>query len=569
MKEVLINSTSQEVRAAIVEEGELVEFMVERAATRRLVGDIYLGRVNAILPGIQAAFVDIGYEKAGFLHASDLVPDTESFEMEVDDNHDDNGRGRGRGRDEGDGDDREERGGRDDRGGRGGRGGRGRDDRGGRDNRGSSHGGHGGHGGRGGRDQRERPAVQPIEKMLTKGQEVLVQVTKEAIGTKGPRLTTQVSLPGRHVVYMPNSDYLGISRRIESRQERTRLRQLISKKKPPNCAVIARTACEGVEDKQIVADINYLHKMWQEIRRRAEKAQAPESVHEEVGMVVGMVRDLLAEDIDKIWMDNEREYRRLVRHLRQASPELASRTHLFRDKNPIFEKYNIENEIEKTLERKVWLKKGGYLVFDQTEAMVVVDVNTGRFVGKRDQEETILETNLLAAREVPRQLRLRDIGGIIVIDFIDMESEGNKKKVLTELRNHLRRDRSRAKAFAISDLGLVEISRKRVRPSLLHFLSEECPYCRGTGKVLSFDTLANKVERAINRIGQRTKERRVQLRVNTSFGVFLEEQRAGMLDGLEKHYRMRIEIQDDPRLHREDFKLVSLSNFRDLVAEAG
>jgi ribonuclease G len=563
MKEVLINSTSQEVRVAIVEDGELVEFMVERAATRRLVGDIYLGRVNAILPGIQAAFVDIGYEKAGFLHASDLVPDAEGMEGEVD--VDDNGR-RG-GRDHDDDDDRDEGGrgrGRDDRNGRDrgrdDRGGRGRDDRGGRgDDR----------GGRGRREPRERPTVQPIEKMLTKGQEVLVQVTKEAIGTKGPRLTTQVSLPGRHVVYMPNSDYLGISRRIESRQERARLRQLITKKKPPNCAIIARTACEGVEDKQIVADISYLHKLWQEIRRRAEKAQAPELVHEEVGMVVGMLRDLLADDIDKIWMDNDREYRRLVRHLRQESPDLAARTNMHREKASIFDKYNIENEIAKTLERKVWLKKGGYLVFDQTEAMVVIDVNTGRFVGKRDQEETILETNLLAAREVPRQLRLRDIGGIIVIDFIDMESEGNKKKVLTELRNHLRKDRSRAKAFAVSDLGLVEVSRKRVRPSLLHFLSEECPYCRGTGKVLSFDTLANKVERQIHRIGQRTKERRVQLRVNTSFGVFLEEQRAAMLHGLEKQYRMRIEIQDDPRLHREDFKLVSLSNFRDLVAEAG
>jgi ribonuclease G len=554
MKEVLINSTSLEVRAAIVEEGELVEFMVERAQTRRLVGDVYLGRVNAILPGIQAAFVDIGYEKAGFLHASDLVPDTEGFEMEdgvdVEDESPrrDRDSGRRNERDERDerneGDLRDE--GRGDRFGRGGRGGGGR-----------------------GRPPRERPPVQPIEKMLTKGQEVLVQVTKEAIGTKGPRLTTQVSLPGRHVVYMPNSEYLGISRRIESRQERQRLRQLIARKKPANCAVIARTACEGVEDKHIVSDINYLHKLWQEIRRRAEKAQAPELVHEEVGMVVGMIRDLLADDIDRIWMDNEREYRRLVRHLRQVSPDLASRTNLFRDKSPIFEKYNIENEIEKTLERKVWLKKGGYLVFDQTEALVAIDVNTGRFVGKRDQEETILETNLLAAREIPRQLRLRDIGGIIVIDFIDMESEANKKKVLAELRHHLRKDRSRSKAFAVSDLGLVEVSRKRVRPSLLHFFSEECPYCKGTGKVLSFDTLATKVERQIHKIGQRTKERRIQLRVNTSFAVFLDEHRGGMLDGLEKQYRMRIEIQDDPRLHREDFKLVSLSSFRDLAAEAG
>jgi ribonuclease G len=286
-------------------------------------------------------------------------------------------------------------------------------------------------------------------------------------------------------------------------------------------------------------------------------------------MVVGMVRDLIAEDIDKIWMDNEKEYRQLVRHLRQVSPDLASRTYHFRDRSPIFDKYNIETEIEKTLDRKVWLKKGGYLIFDQTEALVAIDVNTGRFVGKRDQEETILETNLLAAREIPRQLRLRDIGGIIVIDFIDMESEANKKKVLAELRNHLRKDRSRAKAFAVSDLGLVEVSRKRVRPSLLHFLSEECPYCHGTGKVLSFDTLANKIERQIHRIGQRTKERRIQLRVNTSFAIFLEEQRGGMLDALEKQYRMRIEIQDDPRLHREDFKVVSLSSFRDLVQEAG
>jgi ribonuclease G len=286
-------------------------------------------------------------------------------------------------------------------------------------------------------------------------------------------------------------------------------------------------------------------------------------------MVVGMVRDLIADDIDKIWMDNEREYRKLVRHLRDVSPDIASRTHQFRERTPIFDKYNIENEMEKTLERKVWLKKGGYLIFDQTEAMVVVDVNTGRFVGKRDQEETILETNLLAAREVPRQLRLRDIGGIIVIDFIDMESEANKKKVLNELRNHLRKDRSRAKAFSVSDLGLVEVSRKRVRPSLLHVLSEECPYCHGTGKVLSFDTLANKVERHIQRIAQRTRERRIQLRVNTAFAVFLEEHRTPMLDALEKQHRIRIEIQDDPRLHREDFKLVSLANFRDLVAEAG
>jgi len=540
MKEVLINSTSLEVRVAIVEDGDLVELLVEREATRRLVGDVYLGRVNAILPGIQAAFVDIGYDKAGFLHASDLAASAEALaemeggvDIETADDVRKSGRGgrssSGNGRDRGNG-------------------------RGGRDNR-------------GGRSRREKPNVPSIEKMLTKGQEIIVQATKEAIGTKGPRLTSQISLPGRYVVYMPNMDYLGISRRIESRQERARLRQLISKKKPAGCAIIARTACEGIEDKHIVQDISYLHKQWVEIKKRSEKAEAPANIHEEVGLVVGMMRDILADDIDTITVDSDKEHRRLVRHLRAFSPKLAQRTKLHKEKTSLFDRHSVEAEIEKTLERKVWLKKGGYLIFDQTEALVAVDVNTGRFVGKRDQEETILETNLLAAREVPRQLRLRDIGGIIVIDFIDMESEGNKRKVLAELRHHLRRDRSRAKAFAVSDLGLVEVSRKRVRPSLLHFYSEECPYCKGTGAIYSFDTISGKIERWIRRVGARTREKRIQLRVNTSLAIFLTDERSQVLDELERRFRMRIEIQDDPRLHREDFKVISLSSFRDLVQE--
>jgi ribonuclease G len=240
---------------------------------------------------------------------------------------------------------------------------------------------------------------------------------------------------------------------------------------------------------------------------------------------------------------------------------------LYREKTPIFDKFGIEGEIEKTLDRKVWLKKGGYITIDHTEALVAIDVNTGRFVGKKNQEETILETNLLAAREIPRQLRLRDIGGIIVIDFIDMEREANKRKVLAELRRHLRKDRSRAKAFQVSDLGLVEVSRKRVRPSLLHFFSDECPYCRGLGKVLSFESLATKIEHWIRRVGAKRKEKRIQLRVNSSLAIFLEEERRTILDNLERQYNMKIEIQDDPRLHREDFKIISMSTFRDLVQE--
>ncbi len=511
MKEIIINITSLEIRVATLEDGDLVEFLVEREESRRLVGDVYLGRVNAILPGIQAAFVDIGYEKAGFLHANDLSVSLDAFkEFDIVETP----RRRGRRR-----------------------------------------------------EPREKNDMPPIEKVLKKGQEVLVQVTKEAIGTKGPRLSTQISLPGRFVVYLPNMNYLGVSRKIESRQERARLKNLIARRKPANSAIIARTACTGVESKQIVGDIDYLDKLWQDIKLRSEKTTAPNRIHEEVGLLIGMVRDVMVDDVDRILIDGDREHKRLQQYLKTFSPNLCSRVNLYKEKVPIFDKFDIEREIEKTLDRKIWLKKGGYITIDQTEALVAVDVNTGRFVGKRDQEETIFETNMLAAKEVPRQLRLRDIGGIIVIDFIDMEKEANRRKVLAELRHHLRRDRSRSKAFAVSELGLVEVSRKRVRPSLLHFYSDECPYCQGIGKVLSFDSLANKIEQWIRRIGSRTKEKRIQLRVNSSLALFLGEERRASIDSIERQYRMKIEIQDDPRLHREDFKIVSMGTFRDLVQE--
>ena len=511
MKEIIINITSLEIRVATLEDGDLVDFLVEREQSRRLVGDIYLGKVNAIIPGIQAAFVDIGYDKAGFLHGSDLDGSMDAFK---------------------DFDIVQPR------------------KRGGRR-----------------KDVREKKTPPPIEKVLTKGQQLLVQVTKESIGTKGPRLSSQVSLPGRFVVYLPNSNYLGVSRKIESRQERARLKGLISRTKPENTAIIARTACAGVPPKQITSDIDYLHKLWLDVKKRSEEAVAPAIIHEEVGLLIGMVRDVVTDDVDRILIDSEREYKTLQKYLQTFSPNLTSRVKLYKEKTPIFDKFNIEREIEKTLERKIWLKKGGYIVIDPTEALVAVDVNTGRFVGKKDQEETIFETNMLAAREIPKQLRLRDIGGIIVIDFIDMEREQNRKKVLAELRQNLRKDRSRAKAFAVSELGLVEVSRKRVRPSLLHFFSDECPYCKGTGKVLSFDSLANKIEQWIRRVGSKTREKRIQLRVNSSLALYMEEERRQILDAMERQYRLKIEIQDDPRLHREDFKLVSLSSFRDLMQE--
>ena len=507
-KEIIINFTPREVRIAIREDGELVEFLIEREDSRRTVGGIYLGRVNAVIPGIQAAFVDIGQEKAAFLHVSDvatgsldpeLLEDAE-FEMP-------NGRKRG-----------------------------------------------------------EYP---PIENLLKKGQEILVQVRKEAIGTKGPRVSSQLSLPGRYAVLMPNLDHIGVSKQIDSRRERQRLRAIVRKNRPKGIAVIVRTAGNGVGEEPLRDDILALEKRWHGIEKKIERAKPPTLIHEDVDITVFALRDLFTTGVDQIVIDNREEHERLRKYLASFAPDLASRVKLYTDKKPIFDHYDIEDEIEKTLERKIWLRKGGYIVIEHTEALVTIDVNTGRFTGRKNQEETILETNLIAAREIARQLRLRDIGGIIVVDFIDMEREENRKKVFNEFRSAMRKDRSRARVSQISDLGLIEVSRKRVRSSLLHYYSDECPYCTGSGKILSLQSMAMKIEHWIRRIGSVKRVGGVQFRVNPVLGIFLREEREENIRELSQRYRTEIVIVDDPRLHREAFEIYTLDGRRDLKAELG
>lgn len=502
-KEIVINYTPREVRVAILEDGELVELLIEREDNRRTVGDVYLGRITAVIPGIQAAFVDIGQERAAFLHVSDVA--TGSIDPEVLEDEDYVLTGKNR-------------------------------------------------------------DLPPIENLLRKGQEILVQVRKEAIGTKGPRITSQLSLPGRYAVLMPDLDHIGVSKKIDSRKERHRLRAIVRKNRPKGCAIIVRTAGAGVNAEQLRDDIRYLEKNWKEIKDKVERASPPTLVHEDVEITLFALRDLFSENVDQITIDKNEEYENLRAYLKSFAPQLASRVRFYRDNVPIFDHYKIEDEIEKTLERKIWLKKGGYIVIEHAEALVAIDVNTGRFTGKRDQEETILETNLIAAREVARQLRLRDIGGIIVVDFIDMEREENRRKVYSEFRNSMRKDRSRARVYPISDLGLIEVSRKRVRPSLLHYYSDECPYCNGSGKVLSIESMAMKVEHWIRRIGSRKRERGIQFRVNPVLGVYLRDEREDNILELAKMHRLRVEIVDDPRMHREDVEIYSLDGSRDLKA---
>jgi ribonuclease G len=511
-KSIIINADPKETRVAILEDKQLVELLVERPDERRIVGDIYKGKVNAVLPGMQAAFVEIGLAKTAFLHASDL---SASLGEDIDLLDDD------------------------------------------------AEPGDGGGGGRPGGGSRGRPRRRPrrentpkIEDHLTKSQEVIVQITKEPISTKGPRVSQQVSLPGRYVVFMPGADHIGVSRKIASRDERLRLKKILREVKPKSAGLIVRTAGEGRSREEFHEDVAYLVKQWKKIERRCSSAPTPALIHRELSLATGLIRDILTDDVDEVAVDSAEVFGEIEEYLNSVSPDMVKRVRQYRGKLPIFDAFRIESEIEKLFERKVWLKRGGYIVIDQAEALVAIDVNTGRFVGKKNQEETILKTNLEAAREIGRQLRLRDIGGIIVLDFIDMESEANKKAVLEELRKLLKRDRSRTKTFAVSDLGLVEMTRQRERPSLLHYNSDDCPHCAGLGKVLSMNSVALKVDRLLTRIGVNTQEKMIELRVSPEMAQHLFAENSERLARLEAKFKFQIDVRDDPRLKRGEVKVI-------------
>jgi len=491
---IVINADSYETRIAILEDGELVELLVERAEQRRHVGDIYKGRVNAVLPGMQAAFVDLGLPKTGFLQASDLAESLNQLDDLSDVEED-------------------------------------------------------------GHHRRRRAPPPRIDDHLKKGQEVMVQITKEPIGTKGPRVTQQVSLPGRFCVLMPGVDHVGVSRRIEDRAERQRIKAIITDLKPEGVGLIARTAGEGKGDPDFAADIKHLVKLWQKVEKKAASVRAPALVHREMEMTSSLIRDLFTDDIEEVAIDDKDTFTEIQAYLKSVSPELRDRVLLYKDREPIFDHYEIEAQIEKTFERKVWLKKGGYICIDHAEALVSIDVNTGRFTGKKNQEETILRTNVEAAREIPRQLRLRDIGGIIVIDFIDMEVEANKRAVIDELRTQLRKDRARTRAFAVSDLGLVEMTRQRERSSLLHYYTEDCPHCAGLGKVPSPETMLVKLERAMRRVSALGGERRITVRVAPEIALYFVEQEARRFAELEKRFKLKVDLKDDPQLKRGEMRV--------------
>ena len=495
-REILISASDEESWVALKEDGGLTELMFDRPDQGRLVGDIFLGRVEAVLPGIQAAFVDIGEEKAGFLHGSDLGHEEE------------NGDGKGGG---------------------------------------------------GPRGRRRGRNATPIQDVITKGQKVLVKVTKEAISTKGPRVTTQISLPGRFLVYMPDSDHVGVSRKIDDRGERARLRNMArSVVDGGSGGVIVRTAGEELTQKKLEQEYSELRRQWKAIRTKAAKAEAPALIHEEAKLISGVIRDLFTNKFDAVTIDNREVYGQIVQYVRAFDPELLDRIHYYDAPKHLFDHVGIEEEIQRSFRRKVDLPSGGHVIIEQTEALVSVDVNTGKFTGKKkDPEHTILKTNLDAAQEIAKQLRLRDIGGIIVIDFIDMESQENRNRVLHELRSHLGRDRARTKTFEVSNLGLIEMTRQRVRPSLLQSLKEPCTACGGSGHLWTAPTLVREIERCVQRAAALGDEQQLLVRVHPKVALRIMEFEPRFVRKLARRTQMRLDLRDDPLMRHDEFRLLA------------
>jgi len=531
-KEMIISTSGHETMAAILEDDEVVEIFVERDQALGAAGNIYKGRVSKVLPGMQAAFVNLGLERDGFLYVADVIDPLAS----MDGIHDDD--------DEGDGEESDNKNGaaapQSDPTNSGSRAGRGR-----------------------GRGRDRNQSDLPIDKLLTAGQEIVVQVVKEPLGTKGARITSHVSIPGRFLVFMPTVDHIGVSRKIASREQRGRLRRIVrdfrTKHQMPG-GVIIRTAAADRPEEDIISDLTYFHELWTETLKKGENRRAPTCIHREESLVAKLLRDLLTNDFSVIRIDDVREHQKAVKLVERIMPDLVSRVHRY-DKNfPIFEEYGVQAEIDKGLRSKVWLKSGGYIVINQTEALVAIDVNTGRYVGKRTGrlEDTIVKTNLEAVTEIVRQVRLRDLGGIIVLDFIDMEERKNRQSVYQAFEQQIRRDRSPSKAVQVTEFGLIITTRKRVKQSLERQLTEPCPYCSGSAVVKSTSTICFEILSELRKISGDLNGHHVQLRVNPDVARALKAEERGVLKEIERTLDKRITLRSDALLHHEQFDVMAV-----------
>ena len=406
----------------------------------------------------------------------------------------------------------------------------------------------------------DREIKPEISKLLKEGQHIIVQVSKEPIGTKGPRVTTNITLAGRYLVLAPLTPTIGISRKIEDKEERERLKGLLGElSELSGFGLIARTVSEGISEKILRRDYDFLNKFWQDINKKQARLSGRGLIHSEMEVSIRVIRDVLNETVKKIFVDNRDTYKVLRRYLGQYEPKFRRLVAFYADKEPIFEAYGVEHEVEKALQRRVWLKSGGYIVIDQAEASVIIDVNTGRYVGSRNQDETIFNTNLEAAKEIGYQLRLRNLGGIIVIDFIDMEKEDHKDKVLTALKDSLKKDRAKTNVLGISELGLVEMTRKRIRESVAKTMCSPCPECDGKGYSKSYKTVAYEVFRELERDASLEEVKAITVYLNPSVIDYIYQNEKPLVDYLEKKYVKNIMFEADPKIHHEQYEISLLS----------
>ena len=531
-KEMIISSSAHETRVAILEDDQVAEIFIERERSRGVVGNLYKGRVSKVLPGMQSAFVDLGLERDGFLYVTDVIATFEEFDrLETDEDEPAPANGsRGAGSADA-----------------------------------SSKGGGPASRGRRDRDRdREKGPEPKIEELLKEGQEIIVQVAKEPLGTKGARLTSHATMPGRFLVFMPTVDHVGVSRKIDSRDERSRLRGIVREFREQHGftgGVIIRTAAGGRAKEDIVSDLSYFHRVWTEIRQKAETHRAPAVVYQEQSLVAKLLRDLLTEEFSAIRIDNATEHRRVLELIERIMPSLAPKVKHYEKEYPIFEEYGVQAEIDRALRSKVWLKSGGSIVINQTEALVAIDVNTGRYVGKKTAgrlEDTILKTNLEAVKEIVRQIRLRDLGGIIVLDFIDMEEKKNRQKVFQTVEQELRKDRSPSKAIQVSDFGLVIITRKRVKQSLERVLTDPCPYCAGSSVIKSSSTICYEILAEVKKISADLDGQSLVLRVNPDIARALRDEERAVFRDLKQSLNREISVKPDVQLHHEQFDLMAI-----------
>lgn len=538
--ELIMNVTPGETRIVRMENGVLSELMIERDNDVQVAGNIYFGRINRVLPGMQAAFVDIGLEKAAFLYVADVVPDLfEGIEDDVDDVTK-NGNAPDDAADASNDEMVDET--------------VGLQEGGKEEVRATGTSGKPAYG----YNRRPRPRRAPlprIEDVVKEGQTIVVQVAKEPIRTKGARVTSHVSLPGRYLVYMPTVNHVGVSRRISSYEERQRLKEILRKNKPTSGGFIARTNCVGTSEEKLVEDMNALKETWQKIYQKQERSKAPALLHADLDIVLRSVRDNFSKEIDRLVIDHKGYHEEIVNFVDKMMPDLVSRVELYDKHMPIFDVYGIESEINRALGKKVWLKSGGYLIIDSSEALTSIDVNTGRFVGKRDFEETILTTNIEAVEEVTYQLKLRSIGGIIIIDFIDMNRFAHRMRVYNAMRDALRRDRVKTTISKISELGLIEMTRKRTRDSLTQMLSTSCAYCNGTGHIKTALTVAFEVFREIKRVFSGINTRSILVKAHPRVAKVLFNEGRERLEQVEKNIQKRIVIESDEKFHMEHFEI--------------